>query len=109
MLNKVVAPPADFLNVPALLNSGDPALRVMSASVWTSNVAPDRLLKMPSVPSLKFPVPLRTALAELFIVRLRVVEPDPLRVTPPWKFISPEMMPMPGTPDFCEFRMDGVV
>jgi hypothetical protein len=26
-----------------------------------------------------------------------------------WKFISPEMMPMPGTPDFCEFRMDGVV
>ena len=20
-----------------------------------------------------------------------------------WKFISPEMMPMPGTPDFCEF------
>ena len=26
-----------------------------------------------------------------------------------WKFISPEMMPMPGTPDFCEFHMDGVV
>ena len=26
-----------------------------------------------------------------------------------WSTISPEMMPMPGTPDFCEFRMDGAM
>jgi len=26
-----------------------------------------------------------------------------------WELISPEMIPMPGTPDFCEFCMDGVV
>jgi hypothetical protein len=28
---------------------------------------------------------------------------------PIWSTLSPEMVPMPGTPDFCEFRMDGAV
>ena len=26
-----------------------------------------------------------------------------------WSSLSPEMMPMPGTPDFCEFLMDGAM
>jgi hypothetical protein len=26
-----------------------------------------------------------------------------------WSSVTPEMIPMPGTPDFCDFRMDGAV
>jgi hypothetical protein len=26
-----------------------------------------------------------------------------------WHSLMPDMMPMPGTPDFCEFLMDGAV
>jgi hypothetical protein len=26
-----------------------------------------------------------------------------------WHLVSPQMMPMPGTPDFCEFLMDGAM
>jgi hypothetical protein len=26
-----------------------------------------------------------------------------------WSKLSPQMMPMPGTPDFCEFLMDGAM
>ncbi len=84
----VVPVPADFWNVPALLITGVPPLKVMLWSFWTSKVVPVAMFNA-LVSIVMLPLPVHVAETLLLSVRDKPLRPAPLIDSGPLALVVP--------------------